>query len=145
MTIKTSVSDEALSALVAEHVAGFKKSFFLMKRGYYYRPEAKGYTATTEDAGRYSEEEIKLHVAPGEDAVTAHAVPVPPFATSANDVLPLLEKLHAWQVTHEEGRYHNASVHPVSPGNWFYAVGDTFARSVCFALLRAHGCEIVES
>ena len=34
----------------------------IKKRGYYYRPDSKGYTAKKEEAGLYSKEEAMSHL-----------------------------------------------------------------------------------
>ncbi len=58
-------------------IHGITPSWVLMKRGYYYRPNAKGYTSELAEAGRYIEEEAKRHVNPHDEPVTMH--PLPPM------------------------------------------------------------------
>ncbi|MCR9276227.1 MULTISPECIES: hypothetical protein [unclassified Mameliella] len=41
--------------------------FLILKRGLYYRPEAKGYTALKEHAGRYSLDEVAVRMPNGPD------------------------------------------------------------------------------
>ena len=38
--------------------------FLIMKNGYYYRPNAAGYTSNKEEAGRYTLEEAAIHAGP---------------------------------------------------------------------------------
>lgn len=38
------------------------KHFFLMKDGYFYRPNSQGYTENIYDAGVYSKEEVLSHI-----------------------------------------------------------------------------------
>lgn len=58
-------------------IHGITPSWVLMKRGYYYRPNAHGYTSELTEAGRYTEEEAKRHVNPHDEPVTMH--PLPPM------------------------------------------------------------------
>lgn len=48
------------------------KPYVLMRRGYFYRPRACGYTDKIEEAGRYSWEEAKEHVHDDHEPVTMH-------------------------------------------------------------------------
>jgi hypothetical protein len=39
-----------------------KNYYYILKRGYYYRPDSKGYTDKKEEAGIYSFDEMKKHL-----------------------------------------------------------------------------------
>lgn len=51
---------------------GLGKQYYLMKGGYYYRPDACGYTGNRRDAGLYSEEEATRREYPHDEPVTKH-------------------------------------------------------------------------
>ncbi len=79
------MSPTAQQTALARHL-GLDRQFCLMKRGYYYRPNAQGYTDQLSEAWRVSEAVAKEHARPGEDAVTMHALPLPDWAGDLNAV-----------------------------------------------------------
>jgi len=64
----------------------------------------------------------------------------PPYATSADAVLPLLEKWHLWQCyKHAPGFGFTVDLTKAKEAQPFaHAMGPTFARAACLALLKAH-------
>ncbi len=62
----------------------------------------------------------------------------PPYATSADAVLPLLEKR-----TYETGFYVGGRHAVHFPDGDITGAADTFALAACIALLRAHGWEVL--
>lgn len=115
MTIKTSVSDKELSAAVAEHVAGWT---------------------------RHKSESKECYDQDGNHTYWSN---VPPFATSANDVLPLLEnrEWNCWTQGNPKLIYFGLYPHKGESG-YIPSFSPTFARAACFCLLRAHGCDVLE-
>lgn len=72
------------------------------------------------------------------------------YAASADDVLPLLAKLHWWAVEqHAPERYWIGASSTAQPSDGrpheFEAFGPTFARTACIALLGLKGITGVES
>lgn len=55
------------------YLAPSSKGVLLLKRGFFYRPEWRGYTATPSEAGRYDRLEAERHVAKVE-GVTIHEI-----------------------------------------------------------------------
>lgn len=47
--------------------------WLIRKGGYFYRPNAQGYTASIQEAGRFSEVEARAHAAASSGEVTAHS------------------------------------------------------------------------
>lgn len=65
------------------------RDWVLRKRGYFYRPNAQGYTASIHEAGRYTEAEAKAHAAEGvSPPVTAH-----PASEFIKDAIPATKKI----------------------------------------------------
>lgn len=59
-----------------------EKLFLLMKRGYYYRPNAAGYTDQIREAGRYTAEEANIHTSNGRSQeVHSQVAPLEKFDT----------------------------------------------------------------
>lgn len=110
-TVSQDVSDAELSALVAEHCAGWKPN---LPCGYCTNPTG----------------------------MVMSQASLPPYATSANDVIPLLQ---------QRGTAANISYCSVQC-MWFIEIvghkaswkgaAEDFARSACFALLASHGFTI---
>lgn len=69
---------------------GIVSQWTLMKRGYYYRPNAQGYTSNLAEAGRYTEAEAKQHVYPHvyphDEQVTMHPLPLPDYLGDLNAI-----------------------------------------------------------
>lgn len=79
------MTPEAQNAAIHSAI-GAPQLFFLKKRGYYYRTDAKGYTACQADAWRLTEEEANKHVYPHDEPVTKHPVPVPNYFGSLDSI-----------------------------------------------------------
>ncbi len=77
------MSPAAQQAALAKHL-GLDRQFVLMKRGYYYRVNAQGYTDQLSEAWRVSEAVAKVHARPGDQPVTMHPVPLPDWAGDLN-------------------------------------------------------------
>jgi len=39
-----------------------KQKYYILKRGYFYRPDAKGYTGEKSEAGQFTYDEMKSHL-----------------------------------------------------------------------------------
>ena len=63
-------------------ITGFHNFVGLKKRGYWYRPDACGYTSRENEAGRYTIEEAQEHAHPDGDPVTIHRFTTPNYAES---------------------------------------------------------------
>jgi hypothetical protein len=74
---------EAQRIVIAE-ACGKNRLFVLMKRGLYYRPNAKGYTRNAADAWILSEEEANRHVYPYDEPVTKYTAPLPDYLNDLN-------------------------------------------------------------
>lgn len=61
---------------------GFHDRVGLKKRGYWYRPNACGYTDREEEAGGYTLEEAREHAHPDGEPVTIHKFTTPSFTES---------------------------------------------------------------
>ena len=70
---------------------GLDNLFVIMKRGLYYRPEAKGYTSDINKAWKCTESVAKQEEYPhGDEPVTKHPAPIPNF--DSLDVIHSLEE-----------------------------------------------------
>lgn len=135
-----SLSDGELSELFAREVAKTKREFLLIKRGYYYRPNAAGYTANRDEAGRFDEVYADSHVSSTHGEVIKEKCQIPSFATSADAVMPWLEKCLGWNVSKPFSEsYHFVSVKTGDEDifSWHNSTGETFARAACIALIRS--------
>lgn len=124
-TLSTGCTDEELSAAVAQHVAGLTPDHFKFN-----------YDGETTD-----------HCCWRRDGKTIGSGACPPFATSADCVLPLLEKHHPWRADcgGEYGyRLSISALNAEHVGTYSVAWGSTFARAACFCILRAAGVTIEE-
>lgn len=72
---------------------GYDNLFVLMKRGFYYRPGARGYTNNLAEAGRYTEDEANTMVYPHDEPVTKHPFPPENYLHDHNLVHRLESKL----------------------------------------------------
>ena len=136
------LNDAELSAVFAVEVAGHKPMFLLVKRGYYFRPEAKGYVYEEAKAGRFTEAEARDYVDPSHGEVTMYADKPPVFATSMDAVLPYFEK-RAFNIEHFLSP-------PSSYVIFIYQKGDretlicedtSLPRAACIALILAARAE----
>lgn len=145
MTIKTSVSDEALSAAVAEHVAGYvlfpktiepPMSRLEVPEKWCYRD----YKGTFYVGEPYTVHKNEMGLTWG------YMWTRPKFATSADAVLPLLPKKGKGGFWTADGGYMGVRIciRDINGIIEQEALAPTFARAACFALLRAHGCDVVE-
>lgn len=82
-----------LDAWIAEHVMGLAKAFGLKKRGYWYRPEAKGYTDRQSEAWRLPLEEAKKHeYKRGDEPVLIFELDTPRYTKDHASAMMVLEK-----------------------------------------------------
>lgn len=77
----TPLSNDEKRAKLAE-TCGMYDRWTVMKRGYYYRPKANGYTSCISEAWILPEAEAKKHEYPHDDPVTIHRAPLPAFEIS---------------------------------------------------------------
>ena len=133
------LNDTELSAVFAVEVAGYKPMFLLVKRGYYFRPEAKGYVYEEAKAGRFTEAEARDYVDPSHGEVTMYADKPPVFATSMDAVLPYFEKRFA-ESMHSRGCW---SVWVSIPTQLAGVRGEstTMPRAACIAMILAARAE----
>ena len=108
----TNPTDDELSAAVAEHVAGYKNVIYAT-----HPPRL-----VADDPER-----------PGE------RMRIGLYATSADAVLPLLEKCRHWKAQQWEP---NVVWVDLDAPNYGDGVAETFPRAACVALLRANGIEV---
>jgi hypothetical protein len=140
-----SMTDAQLSEVFAVEVANIPHLFTLMNRGLYYRVNAAGYTSRLEEAWKVTEDVADKHVYPHDEPVSKHRLPYPPFATSADAVLPWLEKCeHTFPCDEERisvSRYRATWGVAIAAPSWddspFSASAATFPRAACLALIRA--------
>jgi len=67
----------------------------LMRRGAYFRPDAKGYTNDRREAGIWHGSEAAKHITPKDDEpVTMHAVQPLPYFSDRRDTQPMIERLN---------------------------------------------------
>lgn len=74
------------------HTLAFPDCWVVKKRGYYYRPNAAGYTGHASEAWRIPHEEAKKHEYPYDEPVTIH--PAPPL-----DYVNSLDAMHEAEKT----------------------------------------------
>ena len=68
------MSDTPETVAKVADAAPAKREWVLMKRGYFYRPKAAGYTSNICEAGRWTEGEAREHVYPFDEPVTMHHI-----------------------------------------------------------------------
>lgn len=136
--------DAAVDEAVAMHVAKWEPKWLLMKRGFYYRPGAQGYTAIIAEAGRFDHADAERDVSSSHGEVSMIAETPPPFATSADAVLPLLPKTKGGDFWTVDAGYLGARA-CIRNSNGIKSEGaaPTLPLAACLALLRAHGVEVV--
>lgn len=123
------LTDAELSECFAVEVANYEPLFAVEKGDLYYRPGGCGYTRSLHEAGRYTKEEGQRQICRGEP-MRLVSIPTPPFSTSADAVLPWLEKLECLTIHRHAGQWLVQSYTGI-------AVGNTFARAACIALIEA--------
>lgn len=139
-TIKiTSLSQ--LDALVDEKVMEQQEEYVLLKRGYFYRPNAAGYTDRIAEAGRYSLEEAQLHEYPHDEPVTKQKIEPLPYSTDIAAAWPVVEKMKErglWPAIVSAGRH----------GLWRCETcddlkeGKTAPLAICLCALASVGIEV---
>lgn len=93
MTIEQELRE--LDAWIAEHVMGTKNMFGLKKRGFWYRPNAHGYTDRQSEAWQLPFEEAKKHEYPHgghDDRVTVCEIEIPSYTSNPAAAMQVLEK-----------------------------------------------------
>lgn len=124
-----------LDAWIAEHVMGQAKMFGLKKRGYWYRPDAHGYTDRQSEAWRLSLEEAKKHeYKRGYEPVLVCELDTPRFSTDPAAAMRVLEKCAEklgsmeWiGISWDDGQWKVRIVH--SP--WEDFTDDTLPLAIC--------------
>jgi hypothetical protein len=136
--------DQKLAEVFAAEVAEIKEpQWLIMKGGYYFRPLARGYTSQLAEAGRFTEEYARDYERTSHGDCRAERDAIPPFTTSADAVLPFLERLGLFPEIMRP--WHNM----LSPGpedeakrvwevrfDTVWSISPTFARALCIALIR---------
>ncbi len=87
----------AQTAALAKHL-GLDRQYVLMKRGYYYRPNAMGYTDQLSEAWKVSEAVAKEHVYPHDEPVTMYPTPWPDWAGDLNAIRSAVAECHSRSV-----------------------------------------------
>ena len=78
------MTPEEMDRKIAEHV-GTADRWLIVKRGYFYRPEAKGYTSSKSEAWKLPLAEAKKHERLiGEERVTLSRASIPAYSTDLN-------------------------------------------------------------
>jgi len=83
-----------LNQWIAENVMDAKIFVGLKKRGYWYRPNAHGYTGQQSEAWHITRDEAKKHeYLRGDEPVTICEFDTPKYTTSPADAIAVLEKI----------------------------------------------------
>lgn len=124
----TNPTDDELNGAVAEYVAGLTISFGCI---------------------------VSWRQLPNGEPEEVQDGPIPNYATSADAVLPLLEKYQVWQSIWNDNPYNGSRGCSVLVSNAFtedldepkdrsgWCRADSFPRAACIALLRANGVEVI--
>jgi hypothetical protein len=88
----TPLTDEIVIERLAKRM-GVSDQWVLMKRGLYYRPNAKGYTSSVSEAWVVSSTEADKHVYPHDEPITKHPAPKPAYLKSLDALQPVLKTL----------------------------------------------------
>jgi len=87
------MTNEEINRAVAEHV-GTADQWLIVKRGYFYRPDAKGYTAHEPDAWKLPLAEAKKYeYLIGDEPVTLSRASIPNYAEDLNAMHDALQNL----------------------------------------------------
>ena len=102
--MKDSRTDLELNRIIENWRFG-EPQYFVMKRGYFYRPEAAGYTDRPNEAWRVPLEVAKKHEYPrGEEPVTIRVADALPYCSDLNAIRAAVDKLpdgpFAWWSNH---------------------------------------------
>jgi hypothetical protein len=103
------MSEAEINRAIAE-ACGTDNRWTVMKRGLYYRPNAKGYTNRQEEAWIMTEAEADQETYPYDEPVTKHRLPVPPYCTDLN-------AMHEAEKVLSGEQYHTFTLH-VSNAGW---------------------------
>ncbi len=98
-----------LQRIAIATACGLADRWVLMKRGLYWRPDAKGYTNDVNDAWILSEAEADKYVYPHDEPVTKHRAPIPDYLNSL-DAMAEAEKVL---------RFDKATM---QPGGWVHYI-----------------------
>jgi hypothetical protein len=136
------MSPDSMRVAVAKAM-GTPVMYALVKRGYYYRPNASGYTDRIAEAGRYTEEEAKRLAYPhGDEPVTMEELPGPDYLNDIRDALTFVEFLRGkgwiFTVQNDPGKAGydvSFSKHP----SYHYGKNKSLAKAICDAGLKAIG------
>jgi len=129
------------------HEIAFPDCWVVKKRGYYYRPNAAGYTDRPSEAWRIPHAEAKKHEYLRDEPVTIHPAPPLDYVNS----LVAMAVVERWLpkdmrslylhnvlcITVWTGEYHASHVHSEEDIRWGLRRAD--ARQLAVAFLRAFG------
>lgn len=107
-----SLSKEEQRVAIAEF-CGVTNRWVLMKRGMYYRPNAKGYTFELRDAWIVSEQIADEHTCPYDEPVTKHRAPLPNYPDDLNAMHEAEKFLSSTRQRLDYETHLNAAVQPV--------------------------------
>lgn len=86
------MTNDEMNIAIAE-ACGKADQYHLMKQGYYYRPNAGGYTACRSEAWTVSKEVAQKHVYPHDIPVTMVPADAPDYCTDLNAMRDAVEAL----------------------------------------------------
>ena len=90
------MKNEEINRAIAEHV-GTADQWLIVKRGYFYRPDAKGYTAHEPDAWKLPLAEAKKYeYLIGDEPVTLSRASIPNYAEDLNAMHEAEKKIVDW-------------------------------------------------
>lgn len=93
------MTNDEMDREIAEHV-GTADRWLIVKRGYFYRPEAKGYTSSELEAWKLPLAEAKKHeYLIGEEPVTLSRASIPAYSTDLN----AMHEAEKAAFTHDDG------------------------------------------
>lgn len=122
-------------------ITGFYNTVGLKKRGYWYRPNARGYTACECEAGRYTLEEAKKHEYKlGDEPVTIHRFTTPNYAESLDACREFMSHIK----DEERDMFADEAVHlhriePLYQYDFWFAIMTLTPLELCEAFLRLKG------
>lgn len=113
-----SLSDGELSETLAREVAGWKYA-----PSWKHGPGENPHMVWFDETGQWSTDDDGYPIRPR-------------FATSADAVMPWLEKYRAWSSSRHQGGNAIVSIHR-RRGEFWEGIAPTFARAACIALIRS--------